>query len=304
VKDELDTWVSIEVSKTEVVVDGTKVTFNVSGNAETYVIYTGDAGHEFAKSYLVITEGKKIDQEEYVLTQTKLDTWTPILTAEINAWNAVTTNTPIDKVAVFAGLKDLVGIPYYFETAAQRVRALMPTLKLIADCRTLVTTYFSNKYVLSQAKLDTWTPILTAEIDAWNAVPTNTPIDKVAVFARLKSLVNKLYYFDEAKNLLIGILSPFKTDIQCEALLNNINIFTKNKVDLTPVGGFSTGVALNRNNLTYSYIFKTPGGPYTVTVLGTKLSDKNYSGSGYIDDRTSSASEYNYKRNTATVVVP
>ena len=303
-KDELDTWVSIEVSKTEVVADGTKVTFNVSGNAETYVIYTGDTGHEFAKSYLVVTEGKKIDQEEYVLTQAKLDTWTPFLTAEINAWNAVTTNTPIDKVAVFAGLKDLVGIPYYFETAAQRVRTLMPTLKLIADCRILVTTYFSNKYVLSQAKLDTWTPILTAEIDAWNAVTTNTPIDKVIVFAKLKPLVNTLYYFDDAKNLLIGILSPFKTDSQCEALLNNTSYFTKNKVLLAPVGGFSTGVALNRNNLTYSYIFKTAGGPYTVTVLGTKIGQKNYSGSGYIDDRTSSASEYNYKRNTATVVVP
>jgi hypothetical protein len=251
----------------------------------------------------VITEGKKIDQEEYVLTQAKLDTWTPILTAEIDTWNAVTTNTPIDKVAVFAGLKKLVDIPYYFETAAQRVRELMPTLKLIADCRTLVTTYFSNKYVLSQAKLDTWwATILTPEIDAWNAVTTNTPIDKVVVFAKLKSLVNTLYYFDDAKNLLIGILSPFKTDIQCEALLNNINIFTKNKVDLTPVGGFSKGKALDRNNLTYSYKFTTAG-TYVVTLLGTKLSNKNYSGSGYIDDRTSSASEYDYRRNTATVTI-
>jgi hypothetical protein len=115
-------------------------------------------------------------------------------------------------------------------------------------------------------------------------------------------LVNTLYYFDDAKNLLIGILSPFKTDIQCEALLNNINIFTKNKVDLTPVGGFSKGKALDRNNLTYSYKFTTAG-TYVVTLLGTKLSNKNYSGSGYIDDRTSSASEYDYRRNTATVTI-
>jgi hypothetical protein len=311
VKDELDTWVSIEVIKTEVVADGTKVTFNVSGNAETYVIYTGDAGHEFAKSYLVLTQGQKIDQEEYVLTQAKLDTWweTPItgLKAEIDTWNAVPANTPIDKVAVFAGLKKLVDIPYYLDTAAQRLRELIPTLKTYSQCVNLVSkdNYFSNKYVLSQAKLDTWTPFLTAEIDAWNAVPANTPIDKVIVFAKLKSLVNTLYYFDDAKNLLIGILSPFKTDIQCEALLtSNTSYFTKNKVLLAPVGGFSKGVALNRNNLTYSYIFKTPGGPYTVTVLGTKIGQKNYSGSGYIDDRTSSAGEYNYGRNTATVVVP
>jgi len=316
VKDELDTWVSIEASKTVVAVDE-PVTFKISGNAETYVVYTGDTlidnsgkkiSRVFANSYLVLTQGQKIDQEEYVLTQAKLDTWweTPItgLKAEIDNWNAVPANTPIDKIKVFAGLKDLVGIPYYFESAAQHVRALMPTLKLIADCRTLVTAYFSNKYVLSQAKLDTWweTPItgLKAEIDAWNAVTTNTPIDKVIVFAKLKSLVNKLYYFDDAKNLLIGILSPFKTDSQCGTFVSTY--FTKNQVLLAPAVGFSEGVALNRNNLTYSYTFKRRG-TYTVTLLGTKLSDKNYSGSGYIDDRTSSAGEYNYGRNTATVTI-
>ena len=68
------------------------------------------------------------------------------------------------------------------------------------------------------------------------------------------------------------------------------------------MGGFSTGVALNRNNLTYSYKFAAPGA-YVVTLLGTKLSDKDYSGSGYIDDRTSSAGEYNFKRNTDTVTI-
>ena len=58
-KDELDTWVSIEADKTEVAVNET-VTFKMSGNAETYVVYTGDSGHDFAKSYLVITGGKKL----------------------------------------------------------------------------------------------------------------------------------------------------------------------------------------------------------------------------------------------------
>jgi hypothetical protein len=68
------------------------------------------------------------------------------------------------------------------------------------------------------------------------------------------------------------------------------------------VGGFSTGVAINRNELTYSYKFTTAG-TYVVTLLGTRLSDKNYSGSGYIYNSTSSASEYNYKRNTDTVTI-
>jgi hypothetical protein len=216
VKDDLDTWVSLEASKTEVAINET-VTFNVSGNAETYVVYTGDAGHDFAKSYLVITEGKKIDEEVYVLSKASLDTWVPFLTNEIIAFN--TPNATLDLDAILVGLESLVGKPYYKDTAANRLRELMPTLKTYSQCGTLVTTYFTNNSVL-----------------------------------------------------------------------------------LAPVGGFSTGVALNRNSLTYSYKFTTAG-TYVVTLLGTKLSDKNYSGSGYIDDRSSSAGEYNYRRNTATVTI-
>ena len=216
VKDDLDTWVSLEASKTEVAINET-VTFNVSGNAETYVVYTGDAGHDFAKSYLVITEGKKIDEEVYVLSKASLDTWVPFLTSEIIAFN--TPNATLDLDAILVGLESLVGKPYYKDTAANRLRELMPTLKTYSQCGTLVSTYFTNNSVL-----------------------------------------------------------------------------------LTPGGGFSTGLALNRNSLTYSYKFTTAG-TYVVTLLGTKLSDKNYSGSGYIDDRSSSAGEYNYRRNTATVTI-
>ena len=215
-KDELDTWVSLEADKTIVAVNET-VSFKITGNAETYVVYTGDAGHDFAKSYLVITEGKKIDEEVYVLSKASLDTWAPILTNEIIAFN--TPNATLDLNAILVGLENLVGKPYYKDTAANRLRELMPTLKTYSECGNLVTSYFTNNSVL-----------------------------------------------------------------------------------LAPLGGFSTGVALNRNSLTYSYKFTTPG-TYVVTLIGTKLSDKNYSGSGYIDDRTSSASEYDYRRNIATVTI-
>ena len=215
-KDELDTWVSLEADKTKVAVNET-VSFKIAGNAETYVVYTGDAGHDFAKSYLVITEGKKIDEEVYVLSKASLDSWVPFLTNEIIAFN--TPNATLDLDAILLGLESLVGKPFYKDTAANRIRELMPTLKTFSQCGTLVSTYFTNNSVL-----------------------------------------------------------------------------------LAPVGGFSTGVALNRNSLTYSYKFTTTG-TYVVTLLGTKLSDKNYSGSGYIDDRSSSAGEYNYRRNTATVTI-
>ena len=217
-KDELDTWVSLETDKTEVAINET-VSFKITGNAETYVVYTGDTGHDFANSYLVLTAGKKIDQEEYVLSQTSLGTWTPILTAEINAFNLLNPNATLDVNTILLGLQGLVDKPYYKDTAANRLREIMPTLKTYVQCGILVTTYFTNNSVL-----------------------------------------------------------------------------------LAPAGGFSTGVALNRNSLTYSYKF-TSAGTYVVTLLGTKLSDKDYSGSGYIDDRTSSAGEYNYKRNTDTVTI-
>ena len=217
-KDEIDTWVSIEADKTTVAVDST-VTFKMSGNAETYVVYTGDAGHDFTKSYLVITGGKKVDQEDYVLTQVKLDIWIPILTAEIAAYNTLNPNSPLNANAIIAGLGSLVDKSYYKDTAAIKIRELMPTLKTFVDCQNLVVTYFTNLSVL-----------------------------------------------------------------------------------LTPAGGFSTGVAINRYNLTYSYKFTTPG-TYVVTLLGTRIGDKIYSGSGYIYNSTASASEYNFGRNTATVTI-
>ena len=217
-KDEIDTWVSLEADKTTVAVNET-VSFTMTGNAETYVVYTGDNGHDFEKSYLVITGGKKVDQEDYVLTQANLDTWTPILTAEVAAYNILNPSTTLDANAIITGLQRLVNKSYYKDTAANRIRELMPTLKTFTDCQNLVGAYFTNLSVL-----------------------------------------------------------------------------------LTPAGGFSTGVAINRNNLTYSYKFATPG-TYVVTLLGTRLSDKNYSGSGYIYNSTSSAGEYTYNRNTDTVTI-
>ena len=217
-KDEIDTWVSLEADKTVVAVNEI-VTFKMSGNAETYVVYTGDTGHDFTKSYLVITGGRIIDQEDYVLKQSGLDAWIPILTAEIAAYNIANPNSTLDTNTIIAGLTNLLDNSYYKDTAAIRIRELMPTLKTFAMCQNLVVTYFTNLSVL-----------------------------------------------------------------------------------LTPPGGFSTGVAINRYNLNYSYKFGTPG-TYEVTLLGTRLSDKNYSGSGYIYNSTSSASEYTYNRNTDRVTI-
>jgi hypothetical protein len=133
-KDEIDTWVSLEADKTTVAVNET-VSFTMSGNAETYVVYTGDAGHDFTKSYLVVTGGKKVDQEAYVLTQAKLDLWIPILTADIATYNIIHPTSPLNANTIIAGLTSLVDKSYYKDTAAIRIRELMPTLKTFNECQ-------------------------------------------------------------------------------------------------------------------------------------------------------------------------
>ena len=95
-------------------------------------------------------------------------------------------------------------------------------------------------------------------------------------------------------------MPTLKTFTECQILVEPY--FTNLSVLLTPVGGFSTGVAINRYDLTYSYKFTVPG-TYVVTLLGTKLSDKNYFGSGYTLDRSSSAGEYDYKRHMDSVTI-
>ena len=130
-KDEIDTWVSLEADKT-VVAAGETVTFKMSGNAETYVIYTGDIeikptgeqiSHVFADSYLVITGGRRIDDEDYVLKQSGLDAWTPILTAEIAAYNIANPNTPLNVNTIINGLQSLVDnyVCYQFYNKFQRL---------------------------------------------------------------------------------------------------------------------------------------------------------------------------------------
>ena len=146
-KDEIDTWVNLEADKTTVAVNET-VSFTMTGNAETYVVYTGDTGHDFAKSYLVITGGKKVDQEDYVLTQANLNTWIPILNAEIIAYNLLNPSTTLDANAIITGLQRLVDKSYYKDTAANRIRELMPTLKTFTDCQNLVGAYFTNLSIL------------------------------------------------------------------------------------------------------------------------------------------------------------
>lgn len=62
---------SFVAEKTEVKV-GEKVNFTIKGNCEAFSIYTGDKGHEYLKSYAVVTNGLAIDDESLILEKDAL----------------------------------------------------------------------------------------------------------------------------------------------------------------------------------------------------------------------------------------
>src|SRR5690606_17587147 len=174
----------------------------VTGNAETYVVYTGDAGHEFAKSYLTIVNDIDSDLEKVVLTQDSLVSLTPWLTTTINNRNA---NLPAGE----------------------------------------------------------------------------NPIDGAALFAALNGMVGKVYSNKDIPRFELTKLAPTIRGAVLD-LVNNY--FDDHSTYLAPEGGFSTGVAIDRYNRSFSYAYSQPG-KYTVTLIATNVGDKKYSGSGYIHDR-------------------
>ena len=71
---------------------------------------------------------------------------------------------------------------------------------------------------------------------------------------------------------------------------------------LAPEGGFSTGAAVDRYEKTMEYSYSAEG-TYVVTLIATNVSNKQYSGSGYQDDRTSPGSEYDLSRTIKELVI-
>jgi len=78
--------------------------------------------------------------------------------------------------------------------------------------------------------------------------------------------------------------------------------FEDNSVLLAPEGGFSTGAAVNRYEKTYQYTY-SESGTFTATLIATNVGNKQYSGSGYQDDHTSSGNEYDVNRIFKEIVI-
>lgn len=199
---------------------GETVTFNVSGDAETYVIFTGDNMHEFAKSHLALTEGLDVDQEVVVLTADSLETLKPWLTERVNDYNA--------------GLNG--GTALDVET-------------ILTNIETLVNKNYTNKE--------------TAAYESY------------------------LFMEELGSNIARNMIDMYYED---------------HSVLLAPEEGFSTGVAINRYEKNYEYAYNEAG-TYTVTLIATNVSHKNYSGDGYISNSSASADEYNYEREIKELII-
>lgn len=126
---------------------GETVNFQITGSAESFVIYTGDAGHDYASSYLAIAEGMDVDMESVVLTADSLTSLLPWLQQEIDNFNATAEN-PLSFEAISTGLQSFVGKSYEYKTVVKYeiTDQLMPGLASVAE--TLVNTYFENNSVI------------------------------------------------------------------------------------------------------------------------------------------------------------
>lgn len=216
-KDVIAPEISFSATPTSALVDE-EVTFNISGTAETFVIFNGESGHEFINSHIAVNEGQQLNLSNIVLTSEGFESMKEWVGTKVESYNFNRSN-PVDLATVLSTLEQMVDVNY----VNKEVPEYLITTSLFPDDpeigKTIVETYFEDK----------------------------------------------------------GIL-------------------------LAPDGGYSIGIALNRYSPVYSHSYSQPG-IYTATLVATNVSDKNYSGNGYIDDRTSSASEYNFKREIKHVII-
>ena len=92
---------------------GEDVNFTINGKAETFAIYTGDAGHEFSKSYIVVTSGEDLDQELVVLTQDSISEIRDFLIPIVDNYNSeVSMDQQYDIDEIMLDIESQVDIEY------------------------------------------------------------------------------------------------------------------------------------------------------------------------------------------------
>ncbi|MFH4967725.1 hypothetical protein V8G61_05915 [Gaetbulibacter sp. M240] len=142
---------------------------------------------------------------------------------------------------------------------------------------------------------------LEPRINSYNAgVGAGQQYNLDNVMSNISNLVGKEY-----SNRLTAAYEiwEYVPGIQGEEIRNLVDLyFEDNSVLLAPDGGFSTGVAINRYETTYTYTYNETG-TFTATLIASNVGEKQYSGSGYINDRTSSGNEYDINRAYKELVI-
>lgn len=232
---------SVSITATPSTVNaGEMVTFDITGDAETFAIFTGDDGHNYDSSFLVIADGKDLDLGVLVLTNQRLDIAEFWLELEVKDFNE----------EIKSANEDL-----------RNDTTILESDKIYQD-----TVVFDDLIASLKAN------IVGVEFPNADNASYNTAI---AMFGMV----------DTAEDLVD-------------------DFFEDQGTYLAPAGGYHKGVALNRFDLGYTYVYDTPG-TYVATVVATNISTKKYSGDGYKTDRSATASEYNFERviRQVTIVV-
>jgi hypothetical protein len=144
---------SVTASPTTVSV-GEPVVFEIDGAAEGFVIYTGDAGHDYANSYAVVTRNRDLDEESYVLEADALNEIRDSVVRVIVQFNdgigpLDTFLTPIDTIAAIMALEELVDREFTNrETARYEISLILPSLDRFNTWDYVIDAFTNNSILL------------------------------------------------------------------------------------------------------------------------------------------------------------
>ncbi|MEX0982067.1 MAG: hypothetical protein WD577_05765 [Bacteroidales bacterium] len=155
---------------------------------------------------------------------------------------------------------------------------------------------------LTQDSLDKVFSVVVAAVNKQNKrVADSLKVDTIQVKQQITDLVGKEYYsIQEAQYDLLTILS-FLTSYT-STLESCILLYNKDFLYLAPQEGFSTGFVVDRERKTFTYSYYYPG-TFKIVAIATNVSQKQYSGSGYQEEREQSASEYKFYREMDEIAI-
>lgn len=287
----------VSVSSTAVKV-GEEIVFNITHNATTLSIYTGDAGHEYNMSQFFIT--KNLSEQElrdsiYALpdpNSTKFEKDFVGLTAvpSFVAWTCTPPAPPsIENNALKVTANSTIN-PGNNTLSIYPKNMIGNNAKLVLTCKfdnsaasLMLLTAIKINGVLSNGMLwkDGWIyPMATTSKDY-----SEITLDLMPLINSWKANAGKPYGPVEEIQILIGAMGGFKGNLY----IAKIKFGENGKLPFAV--GIPIPVFNNSGKATFKYKYSKPG-TYKVTILGSNVGNKTYAGDGYQTNLTPTAVEY------------